>query len=77
MTAAEAEAVQGKRAHFSNLQNLHFGQTPESPISQFADVVALEFQDFQAVQPLERQPFNQADAISVQLPEITKAKQVY
>jgi len=56
---------------------LHLGETPESPISQFAYVVALEFQDFQAVQSLERQAFNQADAIPVQLPKITKAIQDY
>jgi len=61
----------------SNLQNLHLGQPPESSISQLADVVALEFQDFQAVQSLECQAFNQADAIPVQLPKIAKAIQVY
>lgn len=54
-------------------QRLHFGQAPEGPVGQLADVVPLELQHLQAAQPLEGEPLDEPQPVPVQLP--AKAKQ--
>lgn len=53
-------------------QRVHPGQPPEGPIRQPADVVPLQLQHFQAVQPLERQALDQPDPIPIEVPKEIK-----
>lgn len=50
-----------------HLQAPHSCQTPESAVGQFADVVPLELQDFQAGQTLEGQTLNETQTVPAQL----------
>lgn len=51
-----------------HLQHVHLGQTPECPIRQLADVVALQFQHLQAVEPLEGEALDKPNPVPIEVP---------
>lgn len=71
---AEGDANRPHRplARPAHSQRVHPGQPPEGPVRQPADVVPLQLQHLQAVQPLERQALDQPDPIPIEVPEETR-----
>ena len=51
---------------------MHPGQPPEGAVRQFADVVSLEPQHLQTVEPLERQALDQPNPIPIEVPKETR-----
>ena len=68
----EHTQARGARTPASRLQHVYPGQAPEGPVSELADVVSLQLQHLQTLEPLERQALDEPDPVPVEVPEEMK-----